>query len=371
MTHDSTTARALVLENFGKPFVLREFPLPKPAEGETLVRITAAGICGSDLHIRSGLDPRTPLPIILGHEGVGEVVNAGEGATLHDGREIVPGMPIVWERSLTCGKCFFCLKGERHLCVERKVYGINISSTDAPHLSGSYATHILLRKGTIIYPIDPALDPGVLVSATCSGATAAHAHERSGISKGCTVVIYGTGPLAAYQIAFAVDAGAKWVVAITRSPGPKADIAKEFGADDVLYRSEMDSCRIINYMLYQTGRVGADVVIDTTPDPSTFAEAVQILRRGGTYLNPGLGIPAGAVPIDLHFDVVIRNLSIQGVWTSGTRHLSRALEIVRTGRFPFDRLVTHRLPLEKHGEAWDLLTSRMAMKIVFEPVRRD
>ncbi len=361
------TARALVLEEFNKPFVLREFPLPEPRDGEVLARVVAAGICGSDLHMQRGHDPRTPLPIIPGHEGVGEIVAIDDGATLHDGSPLEVGMPVVWERSLTCGKCYFCLRNERYLCVERKIYGINMSSADPPHLFGNYATHILLNKGTSIYKRDTSIDPAILVSATCSGTTAVHAHEYAEIKGGETVLVYGSGPVAAFQIALALDSGAKWVVVITRAPGRKADIALEFGADEVIFKSDMDSCKLMNYILYQTDKIGVDVVIDTTPDPNIFNEAVQVLRRGGTYVNPGLAVPADPIPVELYSAVVNKDLTIRGVWAGDASHLGKSIELVQSGNYPFDKLVTHRFKLEEHEEAWRVLTSKEGVKLVFEP----
>ncbi len=360
-------ARALVLEDFGKSFVLREFPLPTPGPGEVLARVTAAGICGSDLHIQEGRDPRTPLPIIPGHEGVGEVVSSGDGARLHDGGKLESGMPITWERSLTCGKCYFCLRNQRYLCVERRVYGINISSADPPHLSGAYSTHILLRAGTSIYKRDDSIDAAILVPATCSGTTAAHAQEYTGMSGGETVVIYGSGPVALFGIAFALEAGAGWVKAITRSPGPKADTAKAFGADEILFRSEMQTDEIVSNLINKTDGIGIDVVIDTTPDPAVYREAVSILRRGGVYVNPGLGVPAPTVPLDMYSDVVNKNLTVRGVWAGDAGHLDKSVALVQSGKYPFEKLVTHRFPLEEHKEAWRVLKEREGVKVVFEP----
>ncbi|HDS29570.1 MAG TPA: alcohol dehydrogenase [Firmicutes bacterium] len=360
-------ARALVLNEFGKPFSLDEFPLPEPGYGEVLARVTAAGICGSDIHEREGHDPRTPLPIIPGHEGVGEVFAEGDDATLCDGGSLEPGMPIVWERSLTCGKCYFCLRNKRFLCVERKVYGINISCAEPPYLSGNYATHILLRAGTSIYKRNEKFDPSVLVSATCSGTTAAHAHEYTGIKGGETVLIYGSGPVALWGIAFALDSGAKWVKVVTRSPGPKSEIARAFGADEIFFRSENQTDEIIAGVVERTGGMGVDVTIDTTADPSNFREAVSLLCRGGVYVNPGLAIPSQDIPLNLFGDVVNKNLRINGVWASDASHLRMAMKLLESGRFPFEKLVTHRFQLEEHEEAWRVLTEKEGVKVVFEP----
>jgi threonine dehydrogenase-like Zn-dependent dehydrogenase len=360
-------ARALVLEEFGKPFVLREFPIPEPGPGEVLARVVAAGICGSDIHEKEGHDPRTPLPIIPGHEGVGDVVAFGDGAALQDGARLEEDMPIVWERSLTCGKCYFCIRNQRFLCVERKVYGINMSSAEPPHLSGNYSTHILLREGTAIYRRDTSIDPAILVPATCSGATAAHAHEYTGIRVGETVLIYGSGPVAIFGIAFALNSGARWVKVITRSPGPKADIARAFGADEVIFRTEVPADEIIEHIVSETDGFGVDAVIDTAPDPANFREAVALLRRGGIYVNPGLAIPSPDVHLNLYRDVVNKELTVRGVWASDASHLETALSLAQSGRFPFERLVTHRFPLESHEEAWRVLAEREGVKVVFEP----
>jgi len=360
-----------VLEEFHEPLQLREFDLPEPGEGEVLARVTSAGICGSDLHIMEGRDPRTPLPMIPGHEGVGEIVKIGEGATLTDGASLAEGMPVVWERSLTCGECYFCERDEKYLCAERKVYGINLSSDEPPHLSGNYSTHILLKKNTSIYKYDTSIDPSVLVAATCSGTTACHANDRAGLKSGETVLIYGSGPVAAFQVAFAIESGAKWVIVITRNPGIKADIVSEFGADEIIFRSKMEQAEIMSYLHYQTGQNGVDVVIDTTADPSIFFEAVRVLRRGGVYVNPGLAVPAEPVAVELYADIVNKNLTIHGVWAGDGTHLAKSIELVelglQTGRYPFDKLVTHRFPLEKHAEAFDILRKKEGVKVVFEP----
>lgn len=368
---DLTKAKALVLEKFHEPLVLREFDIPEPGPGEVLAKVTAAGICGSDIHELDGRDPRTPLPIIPGHEGVGEIIKIGDGAALADGSPLSVGMPVVWERSLTCGECYFCKRGERYLCTTRKVYGINISSADPPHLSGNYTTHILLRKATSIYKYNTSIDPSVLVAATCSGTTACHANDRASLKGGETVLIYGSGPVAAFQTAFAIESGAKWVVVVTREPGIKAEIISEFGADEVLFRSTMSPQEIVSYLLFQTCEIGVDVVFDTTADPNVFCEAVKILRRGGTYVNPGLAVPSEQIPLEMYSDVVNKNLTIHGVWAGDASHLQKSIALVefglKTGRYPFDRLVTHRFKLEDHSEAFRILSEKQGVKVVFEP----
>ncbi|MFH1675777.1 MAG: zinc-binding dehydrogenase [bacterium] len=360
-------ARTLVLEKFGRPLKPVCFDLPEPAPREVLAKITAAGICGSDLHMWEGKDPRTPLPIILGHEGVGVVVACGDGASDYAGIPLSLGDPIVWERSLTCGKCYFCTRGHEYLCPSRKVYGINISSAEPPHLSGNYADYILLRKGTKIYPVDRNEDPAVIVPATCSGTTAAHAHEAAGIIPGDNVVIFGAGPVAIFQAAFAKKEGAANLIVITNRPGPKADLVAKFGVDEVLLRMKTTDEERRSHILEATGGIGADVIIDTTPDPSVFREALQLLRRGGTYVNSGAAVPLDAIPIEIYRDITNKNITIRGVWASDASHLKMALELTRYSGFPFHELVTHRFKLEEHEKALDVFRKKEGIKIVFTP----
>ncbi len=360
-------ARALVLKEFHKPLEVETFDLPTPGRGEILARIMAAGVCGSDMHMWEGKDPRTPLPIILGHEGVGEVVEVGEGATDAHGDPLKPGDPIVWERSLTCGECDFCNRGETFLCPSRKVYGINISSADPPYLSGNYADHILLKNGTSIFPLEPGDDPGTLVAATCSGTTAAHAHEKAGIVRGDNVVIFGAGPVGIFQAAFAKREGAEEVIVITNSPGPKADMITKFGADDVLIRKDSTPEQRHAYIMDMTDNTGVDVIIDTTPDPSAFLEAMPLIRRGGKYLNSGAAVPGESVPLDIYHNVTFKCSTIKGIWASDTSHLEMSLELVRHGGYPFEQLVTHRFTLEEHEKAWGVYRDKKGVKIIFEP----
>jgi threonine dehydrogenase-like Zn-dependent dehydrogenase len=360
-------AKALVLEKFNEPLVMREFDLPKPQDGDVLARIVSAGICGSDIHEMSGRDPRTPLPIIPGHEGVGEVADTGLGACLADGSPIEVGMPVVWERSLVCGKCYFCSRNQEYLCPDRLVYGISISSENPPHLLGNYSTHVLLRKGTRIFRRDSSTDPSILVPATCSGTTASHTWEYAGAKGGETVLIYGCGPIAIFLVAFALRDNAHHVIIVTRSPDPRSEIAKAFGASEILFRSELESDQIVKHVLDRTSGMGIDIVLDTTAEPSIFTEALKLMRRGGVYVNPGLAIPSHKLELDMYWDVVRNNITIRGVWASDASHLEKAISIVQSGKFPFEKLVTHRFKLEEWQKAFDIISRKQGLKVVFEP----
>jgi D-arabinose 1-dehydrogenase-like Zn-dependent alcohol dehydrogenase len=153
-------ATAAVLRAFNAPLEVETFDVPLLEPGQVLVAIEAAGLCGSDVHMWRGHDPRTPLPIILGHEGVGRVVDVSGERRDVDGGRIVVGRRILWERGVTCGECYYCaVLGEPSLCSHRWAYGIHRPCTAPPYLNGGYATHIILDARTPIFSVGDGEDP--------------------------------------------------------------------------------------------------------------------------------------------------------------------------------------------------------------------
>ena len=153
-----TQVKAAVLKEFNSPLEFVDFPKPEVHDGEVLVRMTAAGICGSDVHMWRGEDPRTPRPMILGHEGVGVIEGIGGGQLRRDlyGTELKVGMPMIWDRAVVCGMCYFCaVKKLPNLCTSRWVYGIHKGCSDPPHLNGCYADHIPVSYTHLTLPTTP------------------------------------------------------------------------------------------------------------------------------------------------------------------------------------------------------------------------
>lgn len=361
--------RAAVLEKFNEPLVMREFDVPEPAEGEVLIRVLASGVCGSDVHMWHGKDPRTPVPLILGHEGVGEVAVLGSPRTDILGRELCVGDVVMWERGIMCGRCYQCVVAKRPaLCPTRKTYGISVSSKEPPHLRGCYAEYILLFPVTNLLKICSAVAPKILVAASCSGATAANAVEQCSVKSGDTVVVQGPGPLGLYVAAFALDAGASNVVVTGAEPDRKRlEFAQALGATETLCTADMSAEDMTERVRELTDGRGADVVLDCTGSPRAMRDGIQMVGRGGTYALPGVATPIGEVPVRFFEDVSVKNVRLQGVWVSDTSHLCRAVRLVEKGRFPLDKLVTHVLPLNDAASALELTGTREAVKAVLVP----
>lgn len=358
-------SKAMVLTAFNKPLELQEFTIPALEEGQVLVKLKAAGVCGSDVHMWKGEDPRTPLPIILGHEGVGIVVEIkGEKRTV-DGLPLKEGDFILWNRGITCNQCFVCkVLREPSLCQHRKVYGINMSCSTPPYLNGCYSEYIVLNRNTDIFKLPQDVDPAVVVSASCSGATIAHAFDMIQQAVGDTVVVQGPGPLGIYAVAFAKKLGASKVVVIGGSSS-RLNICKEMGAITLDRHSTTVEQRR-EFIMDMTGGRGADVVVEAVGSQGVVEEGIKLLRSGGTYLSTGFAQPAGLEQVDFYYDVVRKNIRIQGVWVSDTRHTWQALNLVLENPEAFSKMITHRFKLTEANEALNAMATRRALKAVLE-----
>jgi len=360
--------QAQVLTAFNQPLRMQTFDLPTLGPGEVLVRVTYAGVCGSDLHMASGEDPRTPLPIILGHEGVGEVVDVGGEKRSTGGRPLEAGMPVLWNRGVVCGRCFFCSRGEHHLCPERFVYGIHRGVDVPPHVHGSYSQFLPLDARTDIFVIDdvPAEHHKTLVTASCSGATAAHAFDHFEPTAGETVVVQGVGPLGCFMVALARDCGAERIVAMDMAPA-RLDLARRFGATHTLSAAEASAQDRRQAVRDLTDGRGADAVYEAVGKAAVVREGLGLLRRGGRYVSAGFGQPGGAMQWDPFADLVRPDLKMLGVWVSHTRHMQRAVGLMKRNLADFARMITHTLPLADANAAHDLMRRGEAMKVALAP----
>ncbi|AOY74524.1 zinc-binding dehydrogenase [Clostridium formicaceticum] len=362
-------SKAMVLKEFMKPLEMEEFEIAPLEAGEVLIKIEAAGVCGSDVHMWKGEDPRTPLPIILGHEGVGRIQEIkGKKQTVY-GEDLQVGDLVIWNRGVTCGQCFACkILKDPSLCKNRKVYGINQSSAVFPYLNGCYSEYIILNSNTDIFKVEDTVDPALLVSASCSGATIAHAFDMISSVLGDTVVIQGPGPLGVYAVAFAKSMGASEIIVIGGSK-ERLDLCTYFGATLVLDRHETNIQERNQMIMEKTRGIGADLVVEAVGTRGVAEEGLKLLRSGGTYLSTGYAQPAGEESIDFYRDIVSKNITVHGVWVSDTKHTKMAIDIVMKNKEHFAKLISHRFSLEEANQAIASMNAREALKAVLIPNR--
>lgn len=362
-------AKAAVLTAFEQPLEMTDFEVCPLAEGEVLVKITAAGVCGSDVHMWHGKDPRTPLPMILGHEGVGEVADIGGERLDLLGRPLKPGDKVMWERGAMCGHCYYCVvRKQPSLCPHRKTYGISFSCAEPPHLRGCYAEYLHLQRTAHFLRIDDAIDPAVLVAASCSGATAANAIELSRIRAGDVVLVVGPGPLGLFAMAMALKAGASRVYTVgVEADKARLELASEFGAADALCTADTTAQQRAEFLNDVTGGLGPNVVLDCSGSAAALEEYLPLVAPGGVYSIPGIAEPRRQVAVDLFAHFARKSVALQGVWVSDTDHLWQAVQLVLARDLPFEKLVTHTFPLDDATEALQTGAKPEAIKVVLRP----
>lgn len=360
-------ARAFVLDKFNEPLVPRSFPIPDPKEGEILVRVEAAGVCGSDVHMWEGRDPRTRLPMILGHEGVGEITEMnGEKKDVH-GNPLKVGDKVVWNRAVTCGHCYFCkVKMEPSLCPDRWVYGIHTTCAEPPYLTGNYSEYLLLDRNADFFRIEPNLDLAVLVPASCSGATAAHAFDLSRMESGDSVLVQGVGPLGIFGVAFAKSFGASEIIVIGGTDD-RLKTCQSFGATLTLNRHRLSKKERKEAVMERTHGRGVDVAFEMAGEPDALKESISLVRTGGSCVSAGFGEPHGTIDLDCFHDLNRKNLHLQGIWASDVKHTHMALQLVLNRLQDFSKLVTHRFRLDKANDAIQAMKTKEAVKAVLLP----
>ena len=357
-------SKAMVLEKFNSPLVEKEIRIPPLEDGQILIKMLAAGVCGSDVQMRKGEDPRTPLPLILGHEGVGLVEDINRRRNYINGKEIKVGDKVIWNRGITCGKCFECkILNKPSLCKNRKVYGINRPIADKPYLNGCYSQYVILTDNTDILKIESNIDPALLVPASCSGATIAHGFEMAHINIGDNVLVQGPGPLGVFAVAFAKKLGAKNIIAVGGTKS-RLEICKELGATHILNRRNTSKEERLKTIKDITDGRGVEVVVETAGAKGAVEEGLDYLSMDGKFISTGFAQPTGFEKIDFYKQVVRKNVSIHGVWVSDTKHTRQALELIMGDVDKFKKIVTHRFSLSEINDALDFMENKQALKAV-------
>jgi len=363
------TAKAAVMPDFHQPLEVRSYPLPDEIEaGAALVRVEMAGICGTDVHLWKGQLP-IPRPIILGHETVGLIARLGEGVERDwTGAPLAEGDRVTWSAGRLCGLCYNCsVLRQPTRCLNRSAYGISFASDEPPHFSGGYAEYIYLRPGTAIFKLED-VSPEAVLGAGCALVTAIHGLERMQVGWGDKVVVQGSGPVGLAALAVAKSSGASETTVIG-GPAERLELAREFGAEHTINIDEVpEPAARLNQVMRLTGGRGADAVIECVGIPTAVAEGLEMCRDGGKYLVLGHYGDAGTTPLNPHV-ITRKQLTVYGSWASEPRHMAAAIDFLRKQgeRFPFDRLISHRFPLDQAFEALQTTARWSSSKSVIVP----
>jgi threonine dehydrogenase-like Zn-dependent dehydrogenase len=366
----SGTARAVVLERFGAPLAVREFARPDPGPGELVVAVSFGGICGTDVHLWQGHLP-VPLPLVLGHEGLGVVRAIGPGANVDArGRRLAIGDVVMWASSMSCGTCAHCrVHREPTLCERRRTYGVNRPTSEGSGLNGAWADAIHLRAGTTVIALPPDVDHLAAMAFACAGPTMVHAlYERRPVRVGETVVVQGSGPVGLAAAAIAHLAGAARVI-IVGGPARRLRIAAAAGIGDahIDIVDAADPEAALATVRALAGEAGADLVVECTGVPAAVGQGLRLARRGGAYLVVGQYTDAGDTLVNPH-EIVRRQLDVVGSWAFTGAHLIEYVRLLPALAARFDlRALATTFPLAAVADALAALGAGEVMKAVLTP----
>jgi len=326
--------RAAVLEEFGSPLIVKQVEVPSIGLHEALVRVRYCGVCGTDLKIKAGKSGPAPLPMIMGHEAAGEVVEVGQEVV-----DFRPGDRVVANFYITCGRCRYCRQGRDTLCDHVRQHGFN---TD-----GGYAEYMKTPAANLCkVPDHVFLEQACILADAVS--TSYHAvTKRASIRPGMTVALVGTGGVGLHALQMAKLAGG-WTIAVDINED-RLDLARKLGVDAIVDAREGDFHEQVRRL---TDGEGVDVVMEFVANDDTLASSYRSLKKGGRLVFVGYvpGLPMSIMP----HEVVRNEVEVVGSRANTTQELKETLDLVAQGRIR--PIVDRSFPLEEVEHAHQLLS---------------
>jgi 2-desacetyl-2-hydroxyethyl bacteriochlorophyllide A dehydrogenase len=313
----------------------QERSLPALRDEDVLIRVRAAAICGSDLHLYKGLHPSANLPVSVGHEAAGEVIDIGRCVTRHQVGDRVTIEPVI-----ACGKCDYCRQGDYHLCAHisfqyRKGQGA-FSPYFIVHQDRAYRLpdNISYAEGALIEPLSVAL----------------HAVKKSGIRLGHTSAVFGAGAIGILVALLCKQATGVGSIICDIHPY-RLKKALELGASAIINSREQDPVEAI---LAATGHLGVDRSFEAVGLESTLIQSLQVLKRGCSATLLGIFEQVeNRLPVNLFVQREIALLGSQGyAWD-----FEDALKLIGSGSIDLKPLITHTLPLRDLRQGFEILLS--------------
>jgi threonine 3-dehydrogenase len=336
--------RALVKAKPEPGLWMEEVPVPVPAAGEVLVKVRRSAICGTDLHIwnwDSWARRTIPVPMVVGHEYVGEVYQPGPGVR---GFEI--GETVTSEGHIVCGHCRNCRAGREHLCPNTLGVGVN--------RPGSFAEFVCVPAHNV-YPI-PANIPERVAAILDPYGNAIHTALTFDLV-GEDVLVTGAGPIGIMTVPIALRAGARHVV-ITDVNDYRLDIARRMGATRAVNVAREDLKAVMRALEMKEG---FDVGLEMSGAEKAFRQMLSVMIHGGKIAM--LGIPPGDMAIDWN-EVIFKSLTIKGIygremfdtWYKGIALIQSGLDL--------EPVITHELPIERFAEGFAAMASGNCGKVL-------
>ena len=322
---------------------------PAPGPGEVTVQVENAGICGSDVHAYEWTDGygfMVPhMPVTMGHEFAGRIVARGAGVSVAEGTAVTV-MPAV-----TCGHCAPCARGDNRNCLNRQSIGLT--------LPGGFARHVTVPAGNCL-PLPGNVDTelGALTEPLGVGCEAVLTGE---VGLGDTVLVMGPGTIGQAIAIFARAAGAGRVLIAGRADGPRFDVMRQLGFTDIIDVAEAPLTEQVPAM---NGGRKVDIVIEATGYPPAINDGLAVLRTAGVLVVAG--IHPG--PVSLHLTNFVRaRHQLRATHGCDRPTWDKVLSLVTRDPDSVRPMITHRLPLDRGLEGFELSRQRAASKVMLQP----
>jgi 2-desacetyl-2-hydroxyethyl bacteriochlorophyllide A dehydrogenase len=337
------TMRAAVFEEVGV-LKIKEVPVPKIERPDQLiVEVELCSICGTDVHIMSVPPGYIAKPgVILGHELVGRVVEAGSGVL-----KIKAGDRVVTNPNDYCGVCAYCRMNYPNQCENIEAMGIEVN--------GGFAEYVRVTEKTA-YKIKPDLPPEIAAFAEPL-ACLVNGMQKIRINPAESAVVLGAGPIGLMFVQMAKAAGA-YPIIVSEPAEFRRKFAVLSGAD---FTIDPIKENLAAFVKEKTG-IGADFGIDVVG--TQVASALELIRKGGTVLC--FGVNAKVAPVITQSQITFKEARVQGTWLANAT-FPKAVSILESGKLNLKELITHTLPLDKLGEGIEILRKGEGVKILIDP----
>lgn len=339
--------KAIAKTSAGPGAQLVTVPVPTIGPRDVLIKVDATAVCGTDLHIYTWdawSQGRVKPPLIIGHELGGTVVAVGDEVL-----DVAVGDYVSAETHVVCGTCYLCRTGEKHICSDTKILGVDIPGCYAEYVAIP-AKNAWKNRATLPLEWAPLQEPlGNAVHTVLAGDIA-----------GKTVVISGCGPIGIMAAGVAKACGAAAVYAIDVN-AYRLDLALKMGATRAIKADEQDAVAAV--LAEVPG--GVDVVCEMSGNAKAMRDGFKMIRNGGRYSI--LGIPSQDVPLDIA-EIVFKGVTIQGI--TGRRMYQtwyQVANLLNSGQLDLSPVITHRMRLEEVDAAMDLMKAGLCGKVVLTP----
>lgn len=321
---------------------------PQAGKDQVKIAVKYAGICGSDIHTYEG-HYKVGVPVTLGHEFSGEVVEVGEGVT-----EFKPGDRVTSETTFyICGECEYCKAGDYNLCNHRKGLGTQ--------QDGGFTNYLIARKDSV-HKLPENVDYQT-AAMTEPLACSHHVVSKTEINQGDIVVVIGPGPIGLFTAQIAKSRGAKVLITGLTNDKVRLDKAKELGIDHAVDTQEQDIKELVNSL---TDGYGADIVFECSGAAPAAKQGLNLLRKKGQYGQIGI-FAQPEIQFDLE-KVIQKEIRVVGSRSQKPADWEPSLELMNNGSVNAKAMVTHEFDITEWDEAYQAIKSGEAIKVLLTPV---